>query len=159
MPEILTTVRGNRKFLARAVRFLRDAGVRQFLDIGSGLPSTPNVHEIAQEGGTGARVVYVDHDAVVCGHARALLGLRLQRRRGRLARRVKSFTGLPVTGAGERGDRLPAAQLGRPPREGERVGEDAVGGEQVGEHHGFAGHDLAHELCDLAPGAGHADLL
>ena len=57
--EILDTVRGNRQFLVRAVRYLRDAGTRQFIDIGSGLPSSPNVHEIAQAGGTGARVVYV----------------------------------------------------------------------------------------------------
>ncbi len=48
MPEILDTVRGNRQFLVRAVRFLRDAGIRQFIDIGSGLPSSPNVHEIAR---------------------------------------------------------------------------------------------------------------
>ena len=48
MPEILDTVRGNRRFLARAVAFLRDAGIRQFIDIGSGLPSSPNVHEVAQ---------------------------------------------------------------------------------------------------------------
>jgi SAM-dependent methyltransferase len=73
MPEILDTVRGNRQFLARAVGSLRDAGIRQFLDIGSGLPSSPNVHEIAQAGDTGARVVYVDHDPVVCSHARALM--------------------------------------------------------------------------------------
>ena len=73
MPEILDTVRGNRRFLARAVAFLRDSGIRQFLDIGSGLPSSPNVHEIAQEGGTGARVVYVDHDPIVVSHAAALM--------------------------------------------------------------------------------------
>jgi SAM-dependent methyltransferase len=73
MPEILDTVRGNRQFLARAVGSLRDAGIRQFLDIGSGLPSSPNVHEIAQAGDTGARVVYVDHDPVVCSYARALM--------------------------------------------------------------------------------------
>ena len=73
MPEILATVRGNRKFMVRAVGYLRDAGVRQFLDVGSGLPSSPNVHEIAQEGNTGARVVYCDHDPVVCSHAMALL--------------------------------------------------------------------------------------
>ena len=48
MPEILDTARGNRQFLVRTVRFLRDAGIRQFIDIGSGLPSSPNVHEIAQ---------------------------------------------------------------------------------------------------------------
>jgi SAM-dependent methyltransferase len=73
MPEILDTVRGNRQFLVRAVRFLRDAGIRQFIDIGSGLPSSPNVHEIAQAGGTGARVVYVDNDPVVSVHAEALM--------------------------------------------------------------------------------------
>jgi len=73
MPEILDTVRGNRQFLARAVEFLRDVGIRQFLDIGSGLPSSPNVHEIAQAGGTGARVVYTDHDQVVVSHAEALM--------------------------------------------------------------------------------------
>jgi S-adenosyl methyltransferase len=73
MPEILDTVRGNRQFLVRAVAFLRDAGIRQFLDIGSGLPSSPNVHEVAQAGGTGARVVYSDHDQVVVSHARALM--------------------------------------------------------------------------------------
>ncbi len=69
MPEILDTVRGNRRFMVRAVGFLRDAGIRQFLDIGSGLPSSPNVHEIAQADGNGARVVYVDHDPVVFSHA------------------------------------------------------------------------------------------
>jgi SAM-dependent methyltransferase len=73
MPEILDTVRGNRLFLARAVTFLRDAGIRQFLDIGSGLPSSPNVHEIAQENDKDARVVYVDHDPVVFVHADALM--------------------------------------------------------------------------------------
>jgi SAM-dependent methyltransferase len=72
MPEILDSVRGNRKFLGRAVAFMRDAGVRQFLDIGCGLPNSPNVHEIAQEGGTGARVVYVDHDPEVTSHAQEL---------------------------------------------------------------------------------------
>ena len=72
MPEILDTVRGNRQFMVRAVGFLRDAGIRQFLDIGSGLPSSPNVHEIAQAGNTGARVMYVDHDPVVFSHAGAM---------------------------------------------------------------------------------------
>jgi len=73
MPEILDTVRGNRRFLVRAVGFLREAGIRQFIDIGSGLPSSPNVHEIAQAGDTGARVVYVDNDPVVSVHAEALM--------------------------------------------------------------------------------------
>ncbi len=73
MPEILDTVRGNRQFLVRAVGLLRDAGIRQFIDIGSGLPSSPNVHEVAGAGGTGARVVYVDSDPMVFLHAEALM--------------------------------------------------------------------------------------
>ena len=73
MPEILDTVRGNRGFLVRAVRFLRDAGIRQFIDVGSGLPSSPNVHEVAQADETGARVVYVDNDPVVFLHGEALM--------------------------------------------------------------------------------------
>jgi hypothetical protein len=67
------TVRGNRQFLARATAFLRDAGIRQFLDIGSGLPSSPNVHEIARQDGEEARVVYVDHDPVVFLHTDSLM--------------------------------------------------------------------------------------
>jgi hypothetical protein len=64
----------NRKFLRRAVTMLaRDAGVRQFLDIGAGLPTSPNVHEIAQGADPGSRVVYVDNDPMVLAHARALL--------------------------------------------------------------------------------------
>ena len=67
------TVRGNRQFLARATAFLRDAGIRQFLDIGSGLPSSPNVHEIARQDGEDARVVYVDHDPVVFVHTDSVM--------------------------------------------------------------------------------------
>ena len=67
-------LRENRKFLGRAVRYLAGAaGVRQFLDIGSGLPTTANVHEIAQAVDPSSRVVYVDHDPMVLVHARALL--------------------------------------------------------------------------------------
>src|SRR5215468_2004974 len=67
-------LRENRKFLGRAVRYLAgEAGIRQFLDIGSGLPTTANVHEIAQEVDPSCRVVYVDHDPMVLAHARALL--------------------------------------------------------------------------------------
>ena len=72
MPEILDTVRGNRRFLVRAVGFLRDAGIRQFIDLGSGLPSRPNVHEVAQAGETGARVMYVDNDPLVFSRASPL---------------------------------------------------------------------------------------
>jgi hypothetical protein len=64
----------NRAFLRRAVRFLtREAGIRQFMDLGSGLPTQGNVHEIAQAIIPDARVVYVDNDAMVVTHGRALL--------------------------------------------------------------------------------------
>src|SRR6201994_1798231 len=66
--------RENRGFLSRAVRFLAaEAGIRQFLDIGTGLPTTNNVHEVAQAVAPSARVVYSDNDPLVLAHARALL--------------------------------------------------------------------------------------
>ncbi len=63
----------NRKFLGRAVRFLLDSGVRQFLDLGSGIPTQENVHEIAQRGDPQARVVYVDNDPVAVAHSKLIL--------------------------------------------------------------------------------------
>ncbi len=72
-PTILRDIRANRAFLGRAVRFLAEAGIRQFLDLGTGLPTTPNVHETAQAVAPQARVVYVDNDPIVLAHARALL--------------------------------------------------------------------------------------
>jgi len=63
----------NRRSSEGAVRLLADSGIRQFLDIGSGLPTRSNVHEIAQRAVPKSRVVYVDYDSVVVGHARALL--------------------------------------------------------------------------------------
>lgn len=73
-PGILPGVRANRAFLARAVRYLvRDAGIRQILDIGTGLPSANNVHEVAQTIAPETRVVYVDNDPIVLVHAHALL--------------------------------------------------------------------------------------
>lgn len=73
-PEILDIARENRLFLYRAVRFLaQEAGVRQFLDLGSGLPAQQNVHEVAQRFRPDARVVYVDNDPIVLAHGRALL--------------------------------------------------------------------------------------
>lgn len=74
LPEAQTGVRAQRGVLARAVRYLvTGAGVRQFLDIGSGLPTADNVHEVARRCDSATRVVYVDNDAVVLCHARALL--------------------------------------------------------------------------------------
>jgi hypothetical protein len=73
-PAVRIAVRENRKFLARAVRYLADeAGIRQFLDIGTGLPSANNTHEVAQRIAPDSRVVYADNDPLVLAHARALL--------------------------------------------------------------------------------------
>ena len=73
-PAVRTAVRENRAFLGRAVRYLvAEAGIRQFLDIGTGLPSANNVHEVAQDVAPSCRVVYVDNDPIVLAHARALL--------------------------------------------------------------------------------------
>ncbi|MEV8511284.1 SAM-dependent methyltransferase [Dactylosporangium sp. NPDC051484] len=72
-PPIRTAAIANRRFLERSVAFLAEAGVRQFLDIGTGIPVSPNTHEIAQAIVPDARVVYVDNDPIVLSHARALL--------------------------------------------------------------------------------------
>jgi hypothetical protein len=73
-PDIVLSARANRAFLARAVRFLAgDAGIRQFPDIGTGIPSANNTHEVAQSVAPDSRVAYVDNDPVVLAHARALL--------------------------------------------------------------------------------------
>jgi O-methyltransferase involved in polyketide biosynthesis len=74
MPELVQSARANREFLGRAVRFLAgEAGVRQFLDIGTGLPTASNTHEVAQGVAPDSRIVYVDNDPMVLVHARALL--------------------------------------------------------------------------------------
>ncbi|MFP3964676.1 SAM-dependent methyltransferase [Actinomadura fulvescens] len=72
-PEIAENARGNRGFLCRVVRHLANAGVRQFLDIGTGLPAVDPTHEVAQRIVPEARIVYVDNDPLVLVHARALL--------------------------------------------------------------------------------------
>ncbi|MDG6107618.1 SAM-dependent methyltransferase [Dactylosporangium aurantiacum] len=72
-PHIRTAARENRRFLIRAVRWLARAGVRQFLDVGTGYPTAPNVHEAAHAINPDSRVLYVDNDPVVVAHARALL--------------------------------------------------------------------------------------
>ncbi len=73
-PDIVFSVRANRAFLARAVRFLAgECGIRQFLDIGTGIPTANNTHEVAQSVAPESRIVYVDNDPIVLAHARALL--------------------------------------------------------------------------------------
>lgn len=72
-PALPATMRAGRAFLGRAVHFLLDTGIDQFLDLGSGIPTVGNVHEIAQAADPAARVVYVDSDPVAVTHARQLL--------------------------------------------------------------------------------------
>ncbi len=73
-PQITRTARASRAFLGRAVRYqVREAGIRQFLDVGTGLPTADNTHEVAQSAAPDARVVYVDNDPLVLAHAQALL--------------------------------------------------------------------------------------
>ena len=72
-PALAEAIQSNRAFLGRAVRFLVGAGVRQFLDIGTGLPAADNTHEVAQREAPDSRIVYVDNDPIVLRHAQALL--------------------------------------------------------------------------------------
>ncbi|MGW2485805.1 SAM-dependent methyltransferase [Streptomyces sp. NPDC001606] len=72
-PEARIGVRANRAFLHRAVRYVVGSGVRQILDIGTGLPTSPNVHEVAQQTAPDVRVAYVDNDPIVAAHGNALL--------------------------------------------------------------------------------------
>jgi len=74
VPDMRFRVRANRAFLARATKYLAgEAGIKQFLDIGTGIPSANNTHEVAQSAEPETRVVYVDNDPIVLSHARALL--------------------------------------------------------------------------------------
>ena len=73
MPTIRLMATENRRFLGRAARFLADQGVRQFLDIGTGIPAPGNTHEVVQSVDPTSKIVYVDNDPIVLSHARALL--------------------------------------------------------------------------------------
>ncbi|GAB2752795.1 SAM-dependent methyltransferase [Salinifilum aidingensis] len=73
VPQVQEIARNNRAFLRRAVRYCLDRGIRQFLDLGSGIPTAGNVHEIVHAVDPGARVVYVDNEPVAAAHARTLL--------------------------------------------------------------------------------------
>jgi S-adenosyl methyltransferase len=74
MPSALVSAQQNRRFMRRLVRYLAaEEGIAQFLDIGAGIPTSPNVHEVAQEINPAARVVYVDNDPIVLAHAHARL--------------------------------------------------------------------------------------
>lgn len=73
MPGLPKIMQANRAFMRRAVRFAAGEGIAQFLDIGSGIPTFGNVHEVARAADPGARVVYVDHDPVAVAHSREVL--------------------------------------------------------------------------------------
>lgn len=77
-PQLAPILRANRAFLVRAVRHMTESGIRQFLDLGTGLPTQENVHQVAQAVAPDARVVYVDNDPVALAHARALLATDTQ---------------------------------------------------------------------------------
>jgi hypothetical protein len=72
-PDQRRLARGNRAFAVRAVRVLADAGIRQFIDLGTGFPTSPSVHEVARQADPSAQVVYVDYDPIVYTHNMALL--------------------------------------------------------------------------------------
>jgi hypothetical protein len=73
-PDLPAIMQSNRAFMRRAVRYVAEQGITQFLDIGSGIPTVGNVHEAAQQANPQARVVYVDNDPVAVAHSRAILG-------------------------------------------------------------------------------------
>jgi hypothetical protein len=74
LPNVQQAVRWNRAYLRRVVRYLvHEAGIKQIIDVGAGLPSAGNTHEVALKEDRGARVVYVDHDPIVLAHARSML--------------------------------------------------------------------------------------
>ncbi|MFI9812465.1 SAM-dependent methyltransferase [Saccharothrix variisporea] len=73
-PELPLIMQANRAFLRRAVEYCVDAGIRQFLDLGSGIPTVGNVHEVARAADPGARVVYVDNDPIAVTYSRTILG-------------------------------------------------------------------------------------
>ena len=103
IPDVAAIAADNRAFLGRAVRYLTSQGIRQFLDLGSGLPTGANVHEVARQYAPGTRVVYVDYDPVVALHGKALLApgrdvAVLARRPGRALLRPRAPR--PAAGAG-----------------------------------------------------------
>ena len=72
-PDLAKAVQSNRAFLGRAVHFLAGEGIRQFLDVGTGIPAADNTHEVAQREAPDSRIVYIDNDPIVLLHAQALL--------------------------------------------------------------------------------------
>jgi len=100
VPQTRAAARANRAFLHRAVRFMVGEGIRQFLDVGSGIPTVGNVHEVAQRSAPEARVVYVDVDPVAVAHSRLILAGNTQATAIREdLRRPEAILGHPATRA------------------------------------------------------------
>ena len=98
MPQLPLVARANRAFLRRVVRALAsEYGIRQFVDIGAGLPTAGNVHEVARQAAPDTRVLYVDNDPVVCSHGRALLAGDTSQIIHADLRRPEEILGNPVT--------------------------------------------------------------
>ncbi len=117
-PNVVEGVRGNRAFLARAVRYLAgQVGIRQFLDIGTGIPAADNTHEVAQDVAPECRVVYVDNDPIVLSHARALLTSEPGGPTAYLDQDLRNVGEIVHAAAGTaglgRGPRQPGRRLGR----------------------------------------------
>lgn len=117
IPYSALACRQNRDFLGRVVRYLTASGIRQFLDIGSGLPGPRSVHELAQAAAPDTRVVYVDYDPMAVIHSQVLLADKSGRKRTAAVqadlRDLESITGNPIA----RPDRLHPARH-RPPARG-----------------------------------------
>ncbi len=154
VPQLPLLARENRAFLGRAVRYCVGAGVTQFLDIGSGLPTADNTHEVAQRAAPGAGTVYVDIDAVVISHARALLATPLTGAiRGDLTRPAEVLAAAEATGQIDFA-RPVAVVLGPVRHQGPAVADPAGGGAA---HRGARapGSCLVISHAQLAPG--HVD--
>ena len=139
MPRLPTILREAREFLRRVVVYLCQAGIDQFLDLGSGIPTVGNVHEVAQSVNPRARVVYVDHDAVAIAHSHALLeGNRYtaavqadlrepvsvgRSRRHRADRPAPTSGGVVAVGPALHPRPGPTAGAGRPLYGGDRAGQ------------------------------------
>ncbi|MFE2722720.1 SAM-dependent methyltransferase [Kitasatospora sp. NPDC059327] len=163
LPWVRSAARANRAFMHRSTRSLAEAGLEQFLDIGTGIPTSPNLHEVAQQVNPRARVVYVDNDPIVLSHAQALL---TGAREGRTAY-IEADLADPVallTAPGLRD----TIDLSRPVALSLNAvlhfipdgpdGPDALGGPEAPEGRGIPGPDRAHAIVEclkaaLAPGS------
>jgi hypothetical protein len=145
MPTIRLGIQENRAFLRRVVRFMTESGIRQFIDVGPGIPAPDCTHEVAQAIAPETRVVYVDNDPVVIAYSRALLGgSSIPRDEGAEAGEIELEYGLPQKAGEAGGGAAETAEL-----LGGGIGADGV-------RRGLIGHVLA-DLCDPERILGNAE--